>query len=113
MVYCSKCGKKNEDDADFCNKCGASLTSTTKIRAKNDPCEEECAVGKQSKNAPVFWGVIVILIGIWFLFEVVIENTSLKNSLPPELVNFEWWWLIGVVIVIALIATGLKMIVNR
>jgi len=25
MVYCSKCGKKNEDDAKFCTKCGNSL----------------------------------------------------------------------------------------
>ena len=25
MVYCSKCGKKNEDDAEFCSKCGAPL----------------------------------------------------------------------------------------
>lgn len=22
MVYCSKCGKENPDDADYCNKCG-------------------------------------------------------------------------------------------
>ena len=22
MVYCSKCGKKNAEDADYCNKCG-------------------------------------------------------------------------------------------
>ena len=25
MVYCSKCGKKNDDDAEFCNKCGLIL----------------------------------------------------------------------------------------
>ncbi|UCF50373.1 MAG: zinc-ribbon domain-containing protein [Thermoplasmatales archaeon] len=25
MVYCSKCGKKNDDDAEFCNKCGSIL----------------------------------------------------------------------------------------
>jgi len=113
MVYCSKCGKKNEDDAEFCNKCGASLTGKTKIRTRDDACEEECAFGKQSKNAPVFWGVIVILIGIWFLFEVVIKNTTLTDSLPPEIVEFEWWWLIGVIIVVAIISTGVKMIINR
>ena len=26
MVYCAKCGTKNEEDAEFCKKCGASLT---------------------------------------------------------------------------------------
>ena len=25
MVYCSQCGKKNDDDADFCKKCGAII----------------------------------------------------------------------------------------
>jgi len=25
MVYCSKCGKKNDDDAEFCSECGAVL----------------------------------------------------------------------------------------
>lgn len=28
MVYCSKCGKKNDDDAEYCNRCGNSLTNT-------------------------------------------------------------------------------------
>ena len=25
MVYCHECGTKNEDDAEYCSKCGASL----------------------------------------------------------------------------------------
>jgi len=25
MVYCTKCGKKNDDDAEFCSKCGTIL----------------------------------------------------------------------------------------
>ena len=113
MAYCSKCGKPNEDDADFCSKCGEPLTGSKKGRGKDDRCEENCVCGEQSKGAPVFWGVIVILFGIWFLFEVVIKNTTLQESLPPELVNFEWWWLIGVVIVLAIIGTGIRMIARR
>ena len=27
MVYCQKCGTKNDDDAEFCKKCGQALTS--------------------------------------------------------------------------------------
>lgn len=115
MVYCSKCGHKNDDEAEFCSKCGSSLKDFKKYhrRPNEDVCEDECAVGKQSKSAPVFWGVIVILIGIWFLFEFVIKNTTLHQSLPPELINFEWWWLIGLIVVIAIIATGIKMIIRR
>jgi len=111
MAYCSKCGKKNEDDAEFCSKCGESLTGSKK--KKDDRCEEDCVCGEKSSGAPTFWGVVVILIGIWILFTVVIPNTPLKDSLPPELVNFEWWWLIGVVIVIAIIGTGIRMIVRK
>jgi len=30
MAYCVKCGTKNEDDAEFCKKCGAPLTGIKK-----------------------------------------------------------------------------------
>ncbi|KYK23803.1 hypothetical protein AYK24_00795 [Thermoplasmatales archaeon SG8-52-4] len=30
MTYCTKCGKKNDDDAEFCDKCGISLDTTDK-----------------------------------------------------------------------------------
>ena len=30
MVYCTKCGNKNDDDAEFCNKCGAALDNENK-----------------------------------------------------------------------------------
>jgi uncharacterized membrane protein YvbJ len=113
MAYCSKCGTKNEDDAEYCKKCGLSLSETKKGHSKDDRCEEECLCGEKSKSAPIIWGIIIILVGIWFLFEIVIKNTSLKDSLPSYLVNIEWWWIIGVVIVIAIIGTGFKMIVKR
>ena len=29
MVYCSKCGTKNEDSAKYCIKCGQNLNATT------------------------------------------------------------------------------------
>jgi len=46
MVYCQKCGTKNDDDAEFCKKCSTSLKGAIKDRKKehDDKCEEECAV---------------------------------------------------------------------
>ncbi|MFW6117188.1 MAG: zinc-ribbon domain-containing protein [Thermoproteota archaeon] len=32
MVYCTKCGFKNENDAEFCAKCGASLDTSSANR---------------------------------------------------------------------------------
>ena len=36
MVYCSKCGKQNDDDAEFCSKCGTRLG----IQDKEDTFEK-------------------------------------------------------------------------
>jgi hypothetical protein len=38
MIYCSKCGKENDDDAEFCSKCGNSLTD---VRAKDTKFEKQ------------------------------------------------------------------------
>jgi uncharacterized membrane protein YvbJ len=111
MVYCQKCGTKNEDDAEFCKKCAKPLKDTAKDRKKehDDKCEEECAVGKKSPYAKLFWGALIIVIGLAILFNVVIQNTSLKNELPSWLVNFEFWWVIGLLIAVAFIITGLRI----
>ena len=29
MTYCNECGKKNDDDAQYCTKCGNYLTKTS------------------------------------------------------------------------------------
>jgi uncharacterized membrane protein YvbJ len=115
MPYCSKCGNKNEDNAEYCSKCGASLTGSVKDRKKehDDRCEEECAVGKNSPIAPIFWGVIIILIGLWIIFSLVIPQTQFADSFPSWLVNFEFWWIIGIIIAIAIIATGIRIIIKK
>jgi len=110
MAYCSKCGNKNEEDADFCSKCGASLTG---IKKEEDRCEEACVVGKHSPYASVFWGIIVILIGLWIIFGLVIPKTNLADSLPNWFINFEWSWLIGLIIAIAIIATGIRLLIKK
>ena len=113
MAYCAKCGKKNEDDAEYCSKCGTSLTGTKKDYEKDweKRCEEECAGGKH--GAPVFWGIIVILIGLWIIFEFVLKNIGVLEGLPSWIQNFEFWWLIALVIAIAIILTGIRMIAKK
>ena len=34
MVYCWKCGYKNDSDADFCKKCGSNLNDTRRAFEK-------------------------------------------------------------------------------
>jgi len=133
MVYCQKCGTKNDEDAEFCKKCSTELKGTGKISKKehddkceeetelkgtgkiskkehDDKCEEECAVGKQSPYAKFFWGFVVILVGLWIMFSMVLPRTEFGSSLPIWLTEFDFWWLIGLIIAVAIIVTGLRII---
>jgi uncharacterized membrane protein YvbJ len=107
MVYCQRCGKQNEEAAQFCNKCGANLKGPPRQwdKKKEDQCEEECQGG--SKENKAFWGIIVLLIGIWIIFEFGIKNIPGR---PSWVDNFEFWWIIPVVIGIAILVAGIRMV---
>ena len=34
MVYCPKCGKENDENAEYCSKCGTNLISNKKSYTK-------------------------------------------------------------------------------
>ncbi len=114
MAYCPKCGNKNEDGAEFCSKCGDSLTGSKKAYEKEweDRCEEDCAGGKRG-GPPIFWGIVVILIGLWILFEFVLKNIGALEGLPSWIQNFEFWWLIALVISVAIILSGFRIITRK
>jgi uncharacterized membrane protein YvbJ len=77
MVYCHNCGTKNEDDAEFCSKCGEPLKDVRdydddryhrRHRHRDDRYyrqRNEC-FGLPHGNivGPLIAGVILILIGI-------------------------------------------------
>ena len=110
MVYCTKCGNKNEEGAEFCSKCGASLSG---VKKEEDRCEEACVVGKHSPYASVFWGIVVILVGLWIIFGLVLPETSLRDSLPSWFIDMNWWWIIGLIIALAIIGTGIRMLIKK
>lgn len=82
MVYCSKCGVKNEDDAEVCKKCGAKLypprPKKTAAREKDEcfgPREErerhvdECfGIPKFGAMFGMAIGLIIIFFGISLIF---------------------------------------------
>ena len=41
MVYCHKCGKKNDDDATYCTKCGNLLAKSSKWEEDIERAAEE------------------------------------------------------------------------
>lgn len=109
MVYCPRCGTQNPDGALYCNNCGANLTTGKKGQERewDDRCGEECS--GRGKIGLWFWGIIIILIGLWFIFEFGIKNVS---GLPDWVYNFEWTWIFGIVVGIAILAAGINVIVK-
>jgi uncharacterized membrane protein YvbJ len=70
MVYCSECGTNNEDDKDFCVKCGAALypdrrTWRRRDREKKDDC---FGLPHGGTIAGIIFGLIIILVGANALF---------------------------------------------
>ena len=118
MAYCIKCGTKNEDDATFCKNCGTSLTGAKPDYARDHDkrCEEECAGGKGGRGWMVFWGVIIVLIGLAILFEGVLKQIAADKEAYPWLQwvnNFPVSWIFAAVIAIFIIIFGLRLISRR
>ncbi len=109
MAYCPRCGFQNADDAAFCNKCGASLKGPMPPMGRGqDKCEDECAGGRRGSS--IFWGIVVVLIGLGVL-SWALQQTSVE--LPQWVKDLNIGFLIGVVVAIALIITGISIIVRR
>jgi len=64
MIYCQKCGAKNEDTADRCVQCGESLYVTRPQRSRR---EEEMCFGGRGPWGSVVVGIVIILVGFAFL----------------------------------------------
>ena len=113
MVYCPKCSKQNADDARYCNNCGATLMTgkTDMQREWDNRCNEGCNDGCSGRRGPGlwFWGIIVVLIGLWFIFEIGVKYIP---NLPSWLTDFQWGWRFGVVIGVAILALGVNIILK-
>jgi ribosomal protein L40E len=107
MTYCSKCGTKNDDDAEFCKKCGTQLKGRIKEHYQDDDCV--CGSSKQNPFVPVFWGLAVIIFGLWILFSFVIPS----EYIPPLFHEISFWGFIVFIFALAIILTGLRILTKR
>ena len=101
MVYCSKCGTRNSDDAKVCSNCGAPLYTVGERypgseREHYRRVENECfGLPHGGMIAGLVFGVIIILVGI----SLFLETTY---GIP-----FNFWPLIIVIIGVLIIAGGI------
>jgi uncharacterized membrane protein YvbJ len=95
MIYCQKCGAKNEDTADKCVQCGESLYLTRPQRSRR---EEEMCFGRRGPLGSVFGGIVLILIGFAFLAQQMYR-------IPWERMGFVFLIVIGLAIIIGAIVS--------
>ncbi|UCB61390.1 MAG: zinc-ribbon domain-containing protein [Candidatus Bathyarchaeota archaeon] len=76
MVYCAKCGTKNEEEASVCAKCGQPLHVSTRRKRRSDDCfgpkadkkDDECfGLPHGGAIAGIVFGIIIVLLGLAIL----------------------------------------------
>jgi len=113
MVYCTKCGAKNPDDAKVCSQCGAPLYSLKEgeqprkvekecfgTRRREEPykrVEEECfGIPRGGAIAGIVFGLIIIIFGLSLFLEAY-------TDLPP----IPWWSFIIIIFGILMVIGAL------
>lgn len=120
-MYCTKCGKQNDDDAAFCKSCGASLMGAAppgeagqqwrhREGRPQEECDRECQHG--SRGGSWIWGVIVIVVGLWIIFNWALPNIDIPG-MPQWVSDFNFWWIIPLLIGLLIISIGARMIMKR
>ncbi|MGD8566194.1 MAG: zinc-ribbon domain-containing protein [Candidatus Bathyarchaeota archaeon] len=102
MVYCSKCGTQNEDNAEKCSKCGASLQiSHTPRRRKR--VEDECF------GLPHGGAIVGLIIGAIIIF----WGLSQIPGLLPTSIQSNWWPLIIIIFGLLIVAGAIYGFTRR
>jgi uncharacterized membrane protein YvbJ len=97
VVYCPKCGTKNEDTAEFCVKCGASLQTGTYAsrRYERRRAEQECfGLPHGGAIVGIVIGLVILLWGVFMLA----QQAGFIASTP------DFWVVILIIIGILMIA---------
>jgi len=106
LVYCTKCGSKNEDTAVVCVKCGANLqTGTVESRRYERRHRENECFGLPHGGA-IAGIVIGALIFLWGFFMLAEQQRWITQA--PEL-----WWLVIIIIGILMVVGGIYRSTRR
>jgi uncharacterized membrane protein YvbJ len=106
LVYCTKCGSKNEDTAVVCVKCGANLQtgSVESRRYERRRSESQCfGLPHGGTIAGIVIGALIIL---WGFFTLAEQQGWITQA--PEL-----WWIIIIIIGVLMVAGGIYRATRR
>jgi hypothetical protein len=74
---------------------------------QQDDCERDCQGSPGEQRW--FWGVVVIIIGIWIVVQFGLGNIV---DLPKEVEDFEFCWVIWIVIGVAVLMAGVRIVLR-
>jgi uncharacterized membrane protein YvbJ len=97
LVYCQKCGTKNEDNADFCAKCGANLQTGTQVshRRERRKAEQDCfGLPNGGAIAGIILGILILIWGLTMILDI----------------TFNFWYIILIIFGILMVAGALYKI---
>lgn len=82
-MFCGECGTKNENGAQFCEKCGAKLEvekAPKKTSTKTANKESfSTKVKTMSKKQKIVWGIVIVLV-----VALIIAYSVVSNKLSPK-----------------------------
>lgn len=99
MVYCPKCGTKNEDAAEFCVSCGASLQTGTVAsrRYERRKAEQQCfGLPHGGAIVGIVIGSLVLLYGVYMLLR--------QSGWIPQTGTVDFWYIIIIVFGVLMVA---------
>ncbi len=102
MVYCTKCGANNADDAQVCAECGAPLYPVRKQRETYRRHEEECfGLPRGGAVVTLVIGVIILFAGVAFLLSEVYQ------------ISIPWWPFILIIFGILIVLGAIRGLGRR
>ena len=109
MVYCTKCGTKNEEDAAVCAKCGARLEVSMEKRFERRAEEWGEQFGRRAEEEcfglPHGGTIVGIIIGIII---IIVALSWIPGLIPPEVreVTDTLFWPVIIIVFGILIVAG-------
>ena len=82
MVYCTKCGTKNDENVELCSNCGEPLKTTRAVRRERRRKEDECF--GLPNGSSIFGAVIGLIIILWGVSSVL--DIDFGNYLWPIII---------------------------
>ena len=128
MVYCTKCGTQNKDDAKYCTQCGSTLGVTREKSLEQRAEEWGEDFGRRAEEWGEDFGRQVevecfglpyggVIVGLFFGIIVIIVGLSLVPGLiPPEVrmsVEPYFWPTIIIIVGVLVIAGALYRLRHR